>query len=171
MEFLTDFLAWAWARHHNILSWYIRPLFILPFCYFAYKRSLPGILLTLLALATSMFWFPAPAQPDAMVLQFLEAERQWLTGSWDLPKILLSLSVPLSLGLLALAFWKRSLWYGMAIITLIALGKSLWSVLAGGESGWAVLPPALIGLALCNLVVFFAARWLSRRTKTQQRTA
>ncbi len=30
MELLNDILAWAWGRHHNILSWYIRPLFILP---------------------------------------------------------------------------------------------------------------------------------------------
>jgi hypothetical protein len=32
--------------------------FLLPFCYFAYRRSLWGIVLTLLTLATSMFWFP-----------------------------------------------------------------------------------------------------------------
>jgi hypothetical protein len=38
-----EFAAWAWARHHNELSWYIRVLFVLPFCYFAYKRSLWGI--------------------------------------------------------------------------------------------------------------------------------
>ena len=37
-----EFVAWAWARHHNILSWYVRPLFILPFCFFAYRRSLLG---------------------------------------------------------------------------------------------------------------------------------
>lgn len=36
MDALIDFLNWAWARHHNPLSWYIRPLFVLPFCYFAY---------------------------------------------------------------------------------------------------------------------------------------
>ena len=44
---LDEFGAWAWDRHHNILSWYIRPLFFLPFCYFAYKRSLFGMVLTL----------------------------------------------------------------------------------------------------------------------------
>ncbi len=55
MELLDEFLSWARARHHNPLSWYIRPLFLLPFCYFAYKRSMWGIALTLLALATSMF--------------------------------------------------------------------------------------------------------------------
>lgn len=170
MEFLNDFLLWAWARHHNILSWYIRPLFLIPFCYLAYKRSLAGIFLTLLAMATSMFWFPAPTQVDPQVLQFLEAERLWLTGSWDAMKVLASLLVPLSLFLLALAFWKRSIWFGMALLTLIALGKSAWSVLAGGESGWAVLPPALIGLGLCNLAVFLGYRWLSKRNREQAHT-
>jgi hypothetical protein len=52
MEMLSDFLAWAWARHHNILSWYIRPMFILPFIYFAYKRS-EGMLVIIIG------WQPA----------------------------------------------------------------------------------------------------------------
>jgi hypothetical protein len=68
---LDEFGAWAWERHHNVLSWYIRPLFFLPFCYFAYKRSLFGMVLTLVALATSMFWFPAPEQPGAGALEYL----------------------------------------------------------------------------------------------------
>jgi hypothetical protein len=59
VELLDAFLSWAWARHHNVLSWYVRPLFLLPFCYFAYRRSVKGIALTLLALATSMFWSPS----------------------------------------------------------------------------------------------------------------
>ena len=36
MDTLFDFLNWAWARHHNPISWYIRPLFVLPFCDFSY---------------------------------------------------------------------------------------------------------------------------------------
>ena len=55
MELLNEFHSWARTRHHNPLSWYIRPLFLLPFCCFAYKRSMWGIALTLLALSTSMF--------------------------------------------------------------------------------------------------------------------
>jgi hypothetical protein len=62
-----EFVAWAWERHHNVLSWYIRPLFLLPFCYFAYRRSLWGIVLTLFVLATSMFWFPAPERSSPAV--------------------------------------------------------------------------------------------------------
>jgi hypothetical protein len=71
-----EFVAWAWERHHNVLSWYIRPHFILPFCLFAYRRSLLGIVLTILALATSMFWFPAPEHASPAVNEMLASERE-----------------------------------------------------------------------------------------------
>ncbi|WP_020395975.1 hypothetical protein [Thiolinea disciformis] len=76
MELLNTFMEWAWARHHNVLSWYIRPLFLLPFCYFAYQRSYLGITLTLtlLALLSSMFWFPVPDSISPAVLSALQAE-------------------------------------------------------------------------------------------------
>src|SRR5512134_1900372 len=144
MEFLTDFLSWAWARHHNVLSWYIRPLFIIPFIYFAYRRSWKGMLVTVIALATSMFWFPAPATVSPAVEQFLAAELEYLTGAWTIQKILLTLVVPAFFILLGLAFWKRSWWWGVAVINLAAIGKVAWSVVEGGQSGWAVLIPALV---------------------------
>lgn len=160
MEFLNDFLAWAWARHHNILSWYIRPLFIVPFIYFAYRRSWKGMILTVVALATSMFWFPAPEVVDPAVEQFLTAEREYLTGAWTIQKILLTLVIPVFFVLLGLAFWKRSWLPGVAVINLAALGKVAWSVAEGGQSGWAVLIPALIGLIICNLAVYFGVRYV-----------
>ncbi|HSL47197.1 MAG TPA: hypothetical protein VK897_27405 [Anaerolineales bacterium] len=160
MEFINDFLPWAWARHHNVLSWYIRPLFIIPFIYFAYKRSWGGMTLTVIALATSMFWFPAPAVADPMVEQFLAAELEYLTGTWTVQKILMSLVVPAFFILLGLAFWKRSWWWGVAVINLAALGKVAWSVAEGGQSGWAVLIPALIGLIICNLAVYFGVKYV-----------
>jgi len=45
--------TWAWQRHHNVLSWYVRPLFLLPYCWFAYRRSVVGIAATLVTLVTS----------------------------------------------------------------------------------------------------------------------
>src|ERR671910_2521114 len=88
---LDGFGAWAWERHHNVLSWYIRPLFFLPFCYFAYKRSLWGIVLTLLALATSLSWFPAPETTSPAVTEMLAAEEEYLTADWTLWKVLVAL--------------------------------------------------------------------------------
>ena len=94
MELINDVAAWAWARHHNILSWYIRPLFLLPFCFFAYRRSLLGIAVTLVALATSMAWFPAPANPSPAVVEMLDAERDYLFGPWNAAKVFASPADP-----------------------------------------------------------------------------
>jgi hypothetical protein len=69
-----EFLSWAFARHQNLLSWYIRPLFLIPFCYFAYKRSWAGISITIFLLATSMFWFPKPDVVSPETVQFLQME-------------------------------------------------------------------------------------------------
>ena len=159
MELLNDFLAWAWDRHHNILSWYIRPLFLLPFCYFAYKRSLVGLSLTLFALATSMFWFPAPERPDPEAIEFLAMEKTYLTGEWTLSKVLLSLLVPISLAALALAFWKRSVIYGLMVIDAMVLSKVAWSFYFGGVAGGlTIAAPALVGLVICNAGILLAVR-------------
>lgn len=163
MDFLSDFLTWAWARHHNILSWYIRPLFILPYIYFAYKRSGRGIALTIVALLTSMFWFPVPETTDPQVAQFLQVEKDYLLGEWTFFKALTSLAVPAFFYFLALAFWKRSWGWGVAVINIAALAKIAWSVAEGGQSGWAVLVPAVIGMIVCNTAVYFGVKYLNRK--------
>jgi len=161
---MSDFLQWAWERHHNILSWYIRPLFLLPYIYFAYKRSWKGIVLTLVALATSMFWFPKPDVVDPKVVEFLQMEEDYLLGEWPLSKVLLTALVPITMYSLALAFWKHSWKFGFAVINLIAFLKILWSVTSTENgSGWSLVPPALTGLAICNAVVYLAYRYLKKR--------
>ena len=151
-----EFVAWAWERHHNVLSWYIRPLFFLPFCYFAYKRSLSGMILTLLALATSMFWFPAPERSDPMTLEFLAVEREYLTGDWTMAKVLMALLVPMSFAALGFVFWKRSIVYGLVLINAVVLAKHGWSFYFGEESGGlTLLPSALAGLAVCDAVILY----------------
>lgn len=166
---LEGFLSWAWERHHNVLSWYIRPLFILPLVYFSYRRSLSGIVLTLVALATSMFWFPAPQQADPTVEEFLAFEREWLTGGWTLAKVLMTSVLPLSLAALCLAFWKRSLVWGLVIINAIAIGKVLWGVVSGEGTGWAMLIPAIAGLLVCDAVVLYAARRIRAKSSRHGR--
>jgi hypothetical protein len=159
-----EFVAWAWARHHNVLSWYIRPLFILPFCYFAYKRSLWGIVITLLALATSMFWFPAPAHSSPAVNEMLASEREYLTANWTLWKVLIALLVPLGFAALALAFWRRSLAWGLALINAMVLFKIGWTFLFSTEAGaMSHLPAALLGLVVCDaLILYFMRRMRAR---------
>ena len=154
-----EFGAWAWDRHHNVLSWYIRPLFLLPFCYFAYKRSLWGITLTVVALATSMFWFPAPERTDPGAAEFLAVEREYLTSDWSLWKVLLALIVPASFAALAVAFWKRSLLWGLGVINAMVLVKVVWSFYFGEASGGlTLLPSAVVGLAICDAVIVYVVR-------------
>lgn len=158
------FWEWAWARHHNVLSWYIRPLFLLPYVWFAYRRSVLGMALTVVALLTSMFWFPAPPEVDPQVQAFLAAERAYVTGAWTLAKIGWTLTIPVFFVLLAVAFWRRSWRWGLTVMAVAALGKIAWSLAEGGDSGTAILAPALTGLGVC-VVAVVAAVTMSRRRR------
>ncbi len=149
----TGFFDWVFARHQNQLSWYIRPLFLIPFCFFSFKRSFAGISITVFLLLTSMFWFPVPATVNNSVAEFLAMEKEYLLGEWSWVKIVTTILVPLSLIALSIAFWKRSLWMGISVMVFIAVAKMLWSVLFGGESGRSVILPAVAGLLICIALI------------------
>jgi hypothetical protein len=169
MDSLVDFLNWAWARHHNPLSWYIRPLFILPFCYFAYKKSVRGMALTVVAVTSSMFWFPAPATPDPTAATFLAVERQWITGPLTLAQVVLTALIPVWFIALAAAFQRR-LWVAAALV--IAAGTALkvaWSFYVGGASAWIVVPPVALGNAVVAGVLAYAY-WRTKNRSVGLRT-
>ena len=149
--FMTNdsFFEWAFARHHNILSWYIRPLFIIPMVIFAFKKSYTGIFLSIFALFTSMFWFPVPATSSPLVLEFLAFEMDYLKGTWTTPKMLISLSVPLFFIMLLTAAWKRNWKWLIGVIIGAAILKFIWSVAFSGEAGMSILKPALLGVIIC----------------------
>ena len=158
--FLTNdsFFEWSFARHHNILSWYVRPLFIVPMVYFALRKSYAGVSLSIFCLFTSMFWFSATQQTDPKVLGFLAYEMDYLKGTWDTKKILFSLSVPLFFYLLIVSAWKRKWYLLLYTVVLAAFFKLLWSVVSSGASGWSVAKPALVGLVICVLFILITRR-------------
>lgn len=158
--FLTNdsFFEWTFVRHHNILSWYVRPLFIVPMVYFALRKSYAGVSLSIFCLFTSMFWFPIPQQTDPKVLGFLAYEMDYLKGTWDTKKILFSLSVPLFFFLLIVSAWKRKWRLLLYTVVLAALLKLLWSVVSSGASGWSVAKPALVGLVICVVFILITRR-------------
>lgn len=160
-----SFFDWAYERHQNQLSWYLRPLFLIPFCYFAYKRSWAGIFGTVFFLLTSMFWFPKPEVVSDQVKQFLEMEKEYLSGDWGGAKILMSLLVPVSFTALGVAFWKRSLWFGLSIVVFMAIAKMIWSVAFGGEAGKSIFIPAIIGLVICVGLIYLGFRKLEKKNK------
>ena len=159
-QLLADFGDWAFDRHANQLSWYIRPLFLIPLAWFAHRRSGWGIAGTLVALATSIFWFPAPAQPDPQILEFLDFEREWITGTWDLEKFAQATLAPLALTAYCLAFWRRSVGWGLVLLNAMAGGKLLWGVVVGDGTGWAMTVPGLVGLLIGDVAVLWGLRRL-----------
>jgi hypothetical protein len=165
MESLSEFLNWAWARHHNPLSWYIRPLFVLPFCYFAYKKSVAGVVLTVVGVLSSMFWFPAPSETDPQAAAFLAMEREYVTGGWTWAKTGMTVLVPIWFVVLAWAFWRRSLWAGLAVINVGAVLKVIWSFYFAGETAWSIIPAVSVGAVICNGILIYAFR---RRLRAPQ---
>jgi hypothetical protein len=158
METLSEFLSWAWARHHNPLSWYIRPLFVLPYCYFAYKKSAWGVALTVVAVLSSMFWFPAPETTDARAAEFLAMEKRYATGNRTVAKVAMTALVPLWFVALAAAFWRRSWLVGLVVINVGVALKVLWSFYFGGDSAVSIIAPVALGAVVVNGVLLLVYR-------------
>lgn len=160
------FFDWVFDRHHNQWSWYSRPLFLIPFCYFSYNRNLAGIAITTFCLFTSMFWFPKPEVISVRVIEFLQFEKEYLYGKWSFSKILTTLSIPISLVALAFSFWKKSLFIGMSVVAFMATGKIIWSIQNAGESGKSILIPAIIGLVICSGLIYFGFKKLEEKQQS-----
>ncbi|WP_372802299.1 hypothetical protein [Lutibacter sp.] len=157
------FFDWVFERHHNQWSWYLRPLFLVPFCYFAFRKKFSGMMISIFALFTSMFWFPKPEIVSKSVVEFLEFEKEYLYGQWNTEKILLTLTIPISFITLGLAFWKRSLVLGVAVIGLMATGKMVWSIENAGESGKSISIPAIAGLFICCGIIYYGFKRLTKK--------
>jgi hypothetical protein len=69
--------------------------------------------------------------------------------------------------MLCLAFWRRSLVWGLVVMNARAAGKVAWGVIDGGGTGWAMLPPPLAGLIVCDAIVLYAAHRI--RAKSSRR--
>jgi hypothetical protein len=152
-----------------MLSWYVRPLFLLPFCWFAYRRSWRGLGVTVIALITSMAWFPAPEHPSPQAVQMLRTEREYLLGDWTGWRVAIALLVPLTFAGLVAALWRRSVGWGLVVINAAILFKIAWTFwFADLGAALAHLVPAAGGLAAVDAVVLGSARWIAHRRGTAQ---
>jgi hypothetical protein len=106
---------------------------------------------------------PAPAQPDPQILEFLDFEREWITGTWDLQRIAQAMLAPLALTAYCAAFWRRSVLWGLVLLNVMTAGKLLWGVVVGDGTGWAMTVPGLVGLLIGDVAVLWALRRLRAR--------
>lgn len=156
-------LDWAFERHLNPLSWYIRPIFLIILAYFAYRRSWKGIVITFVLMMSSMVWFPAPETIDPQMQAVLEFEKKLLSN--PITAILTLMLMMVFVVSIGMAFWKHSLKMGLAIINITMIGKVALSLLFTGENGWAPLGNTIFGLLLVNGIGIFLMKWMHRRKR------
>ncbi|QEY25822.1 hypothetical protein [Neisseria zalophi] len=162
--FISDeFFEWVFARHHNVLSWYIRPLFIILIVIGAYKKSFTIIFASIFALFTSMFWFPIPSDVDADVVGFLNFEKNYLVSGWSVDKLFVAGAVVLFFVGLIYAAWQRKWKFLIIVIAGSAVLKVFHSVLFSGESGFSIVKPALLGVVVCIVSIILFVH--SKKTK------
>jgi len=156
---------WIWDRHQHPFSWYSRPLFLIPACYYAYRQRLLHVIGLMLCLVCSLFWFNAPDAVPSHVQEYLEWEKQlFFINSSPWPLIGLSLAVAVFLVLLFYAFWQQSFLIGLVLINAGTLLKILVSVTFGESAGKAAIIPSLSSLAIINLLAW----WLYRHRRHHQ---
>ena len=150
-----DFFTWAFSRHQNILSWYIRPLFVIPIVIGAYKQSFSILSMSIFCLLTSMFWFPKPEAVDEQVHLFLEFEKNYLTSGWTTEKIVVCILILLFFILLIYTTWKRKWGQLLWVVIAGAVLKVVHSILSSGENGMAIIKPAATGLVICIVIIVY----------------
>lgn len=146
-----DIPDWAWARHHNEWSWYIRPLILLAFCLSAWHRRLIATIGIALFFPLSAVVFPAPRAPKEFVIAFLEAERDMLAAMTPAQMLAFVVLVGAFLGALATAFWRRSLLWGLIVANLGGALKLIFGLIAWGDTGWTALMPTLVTAIIFNV--------------------
>ncbi|MED0798118.1 hypothetical protein P4T18_11660 [Bacillus inaquosorum] len=149
----TRLLDWAFRRHLNPLSWYIRPLFLLVLVYAAYKRSWKGIIITFVLMMSSMVWFPEPKKIYLQMQKVLEFEQMLLSS--PISAVLTIVFMIVLIDFILAAFWKRSLVLGVILLNVTLAGKVALSLLFTGESGWAPLGNTIFGLMMVNGIGLF----------------
>ena len=149
------FFTWAFQRHYNILSWYIRPLFIIPIIWSAYKKLFSGIAISIFCLFTSMFWFSKPNTTNPEVEKFLNFEANYLKSGWTIDKIALLFTVIIFFIFIIISTWTKNWKLLLVILIAAAFFKIFNSYLLTGKSAFSMLTPAVTGLIVCMMAVFF----------------
>jgi hypothetical protein len=163
-DWLIDVASWSWARHHNILSWYVRPLFLLPFCFFAYRRGL--VASRSRSSRSSRRWRGSGARAAGPGgCRDAAGGARLPVWAWTVGKIVIALLVPVVFGGIAVALWRRSIGWALVVINGAVLFKVAWTYFfdAEGAGADAHLPAALVGLSIVDVALVLAIRWLRRR--------
>jgi len=122
-----------WERHKNPVSWVCRPFFGLVVGYGAILQSWPVIVIGVLGIGTSWFWFPKLKNTPTWAEEVINKEFEVLTphNRWDLRRVVLpSVGLPVGLAALVCLLWSLSYplnWLGILITVVVVVMKIVWS--------------------------------------------
>jgi len=168
-NFLPDYRSIfrrLWERHKNPVSWVCRPFFGLLIGYGAILHNGMIIVIGVIGLGTSWFWFPKWKGTPKWAEEFINKEFDVLTpaNAWDFKRVILPSALPLALAGFYALLWFLSYpwnWLGISVIILLTIVKVIWSAKLEGT----VLNPltriVLIGFGLgvvAGILLFLSSR-------------
>ncbi len=131
-----------WERHKNPWSWVARPLLGALLLYGAWLNSVALVILSVIGLATSWFWFPRPSRVHPYIERFIDVERRFITPPYTGQMLICAGLVVGVVGLATAALWLRHVVLGLSVFMAGAVAKSVWSLVVAGRAG---VPAAVIG--------------------------
>ena len=63
--------------------------------------------------------------------------------------------------------WRRSIGWALLVLNAMGLANVSWSLAYARDSGWAIVPPAVVGLVVCNAALIGATRRAGYRLSFQ----
>jgi hypothetical protein len=119
----------------------------------AWHRRFIWTILIGLFFPVSAVVFPAPSIPKVFVVEFLAAERE-LLEAMTVTQLLVFVSLVVAfLSALAMAFWRRSILWGLLVANLGGAVKMTFGIIAWGETGLTALAPTLVTALVFNLAI------------------
>ncbi len=134
-RFLPDYpriFRRLWERHKNPISWVCRPFFGLIMSYGAVLESWVILIIGVIGIGTSWFWFPKRKNTPEWAEDFINREREVLTPAnlWDFKRVILpSLGLPIGLAGLVVLLWLLEYpwnWLCILIYLMLSVAKIIW---------------------------------------------
>lgn len=131
---MNDLLETLWRRHQNPWSWAFRLVFFLMLSLGLWLHALWVVLLAVVGLGTSWFWFPEPSTPNDFTADALAGERDWLAEPLRGRKLIEVVFGLAAFILYLWAMWTNQVFFSLLMVGGIVLFKSLFVLRVAREA-------------------------------------
>jgi len=125
-------------RHKNPLSWITQLIFLITLCLGVWLHNFLLIVLSIICLATSWFWFPKPKTAFKWSEQLIEAEIEFLQQSLHGCKAMAMTFITILIVMILATFWFHKLLIGLLLVEISLLFQLCWSVFMLKKAKWLI---------------------------------